>query len=339
MTGFGGFLPSLVLGALASFSALALPPPGPPGKPAARPPSARWGYALQCKPIPDLPRLPSPQVVISLDGLTLHLFDPAAGFDRVYAIGVGEVRHGRTLTPTSDRAKEGLYHANLDWPAFRDKPAAHVRWAWNYECRFWWYDKVKHALLPVYAGLPYIRLESTGVSDSGIHGPAEQYRQPDGGRLRRGYVSHGCVRMEPQGILDVYARTRGQRFPVRIQREIERRPDGLAVDVADRWILSECRTDADCNFEGGVCHANPGARNGFCTMACEGKCPERTGYPGSFCVADPDAPDRGMCTAKATDFVNQCKRFDGFKRVAAAARFGTPRAKAPVCLPGGARQD
>jgi len=294
----------------------------------------KWGPAIECKPQLDLPQLPSPEVVISLDGLTLHLLDKSTGFDRVYPVGVGMIKRGTTLTATSDAAPEGLYHANLDKLPLRDKREPKVRWAWNYSRRFWWFDTEKRKLLPVYAGLPFIRLEAPGWSKEGVHGPAENFRRPDGGTLRRGYVSHGCIRMEPAGILDVYARTRGKRFPVQIQRKIERRPDGTAVDVADRWFLSECLKDKDCNFEGGVCHKNPFATHGFCTASCDGQCQDRAGYPASFCVADPDTPAKGICTVKASNFDNQCKRFQGFVKSNWVKRFGQPSVKAPVCLPG-----
>jgi hypothetical protein len=301
----------------------------------AREAARKWGHALECKPVPDLPTLASPEVTISLDGLTLHLTDKASRFDRVYPVGLGAIEHGRMLTDSSADAPKGLYHAKLDEPAFRDKPEPQVRWAWNYACRFWWKDVDDHALKPVYAGLPFIRLQSPGWSDDGIHGPVEDDSRSDGGRLQRGYVSHGCIRMEPAGILDLYARTRGKNFPVRIVREVERRADGTAVDVPDRWLLSECAGDADCNFKGGTCRKNRFADHGFCTAACDGRCPDRAGYAGSFCVADPDAPTHGLCTVKASEFDNQCKRFPGFVRRPSVRRVGRGKAAADVCLPGG----
>ena len=307
------------------------PPPHMTAKAAAR----KWGRAVECKAVPDLPTLPSPEVTISLDGLSLHLVDAQAGFDHVYPIGVGAIYHGRTLTESSAEAPKGRYRARLDEPAILDKPEPAIRWAWNYACRFWWRDPALKELVPVYAGLPFIRLESPGFSNDGIHGPAEDVRREDGGRLRRGYVSHGCIRMEPAGILDVYARTRGRAFPVRIQREVERRADGTAVDVAERWLLSECTKDADCNFDGGTCRKNRFAGHGFCTTACEGRCPARAGDPGSFCAADPDAPGQGFCTVRASDFDNQCKRFAGFVRRPGVKAFKGGRTKAAVCLPGG----
>lgn len=293
----------------------------------------KWGQAVFCKAIPELPSLPTPEVVISLDGLTLHLFDRSTGFDRVYPIGVGEIRKGKTLTSTSWSAPGGVYYANLDKPAFYDRQTPRVRWAWNYACRFWWRDKHKGQTLPVYGGMPFIRLQTGGWAEEGIHGPAERYKQADGGRLSRGYVSHGCIRMASEGILDLYGRTRGKRFPVKVQRDIERREDGTAIDEDERWLLSECQQDSDCNFEDGFCHKNPFFDRGFCTKACTGRCEDMVGRGTSFCVPDPDAPGKGMCTLRAARFNNHCKRFMGFARRKNVERFGEPKGRSAVCLP------
>src|SRR5689334_5956677 len=50
-----------------------------------------WGSALDCKPVPDLPRLSRPRITVSLNGLTLHLVDPDTGFDKVFPVGVGAI--------------------------------------------------------------------------------------------------------------------------------------------------------------------------------------------------------------------------------------------------------
>ena len=56
-----------------------------------------------------------------------------------------------------------------------------------------------------------------------IHGPIDNYRAANGGNLRRGYVSHGCVRMAAADVLEVYARIKGvASVPVHVQREPER---------------------------------------------------------------------------------------------------------------------
>ncbi|MEM9694779.1 MAG: hypothetical protein AAGA56_19685, partial [Myxococcota bacterium] len=48
----------------------------------------------------DLPELARPEVIVSLDGLTVHLFDREVGFSRVYPTGVGRRgSSGRSFTP------------------------------------------------------------------------------------------------------------------------------------------------------------------------------------------------------------------------------------------------
>src|SRR5438105_3480190 len=62
--------------------------------------NGQWGAATTCKPLPTgLPTLRSPRVVISLDGLTLHLWDQGGTFDKVYPIGPGAIENGKSLTP------------------------------------------------------------------------------------------------------------------------------------------------------------------------------------------------------------------------------------------------
>ncbi len=293
----------------------------------------RWGDAVKCKPLAGFPRLADPDVVISLDGLTLHLFDRASAYDKVFPVGLGVVKKGRTLTHASDRAREGEYWARLDQPEFTDKPAPEVRWAWNYRCRFWWHEPGTGRLLPVYAGMPYIRLDNGGLSDAGIHGPAERYTERDGGKLRRGYVSHGCIRMDTAGIQELYGRTSGHRFPVRIQREVERRADGTAVDVVPRGMLGECRVDADCGLPGAICHAHPAGGAGFCTMPCDGTCAGVPGEAPTVCVPDPTATGGGICTVHALPFNNLCRRYPGFVRLT-TTRFGPGRpARVDACVP------
>ena len=53
-------------------------------------------------PIPmNLPELVEPEIIVSLDGLTVHLFDRVTGFNVVYPAGVGvKNSRGRSITPT-----------------------------------------------------------------------------------------------------------------------------------------------------------------------------------------------------------------------------------------------
>src|SRR5438270_11607875 len=52
-----------------------------------------WGAALTCKDLPPVDALTAPRILISIDGLTLHLVDSATGYDRVFPIGPGAINH------------------------------------------------------------------------------------------------------------------------------------------------------------------------------------------------------------------------------------------------------
>jgi hypothetical protein len=294
-----------------------------------------WGAATTCKAIPDLATWAQPEIVISLDGLTLHLYDKATGQERVWPIGPGKIDKGLSLTPTSMGKPGNLFYARLDQPEVVDAQKAPGPWAWNYRCKFWWKDDATGKYSPVFAGLPFIRLEGPSVAAYGIHGPIDSFTLPNGGKLKRGFVSHGCIRMEAADLLELYSLCRGKKVPVRLQKSVERRTDGLAVDLPQRWLLSECLTDADCNYTGGVCHHNPYTALGFCTAACTKYCSyDKFGYPTSFCVADPDDDGKGLCTLKSEASSNSCRRFAGMLNNPGEPRFSDPGTKADACLPG-----
>ncbi len=292
-----------------------------------------WGAATTCKALPEVAPLADPLVVISLDGLTLHLTDRAGDYDRVFPIGPGAVESGVSLTPTSESRPEGVFWARLDQPAAYDSADPNrAMWAWNEACRIWWTDETGKRL-PVFAGLPFIRLEGPPIAAYALHGPIDQYTAPNGGELRRGLVSHGCVRMQAADILEVYGRLRGKRVPVRIQKAIEQLDDGTAIDVSKRWVQSECALDSDCGFAGAFCKRNPYSGRGFCTRSCTGSCPDLTGFPTTRCVADPEDASKGICVLSPSPLNAGCRRFDGFVEVPNARRFGSTKT-APMCLPG-----
>lgn len=296
-----------------------------------------WGAALTCKPLPDLPVLADPEVVVSLDGLTLRLHDRATGFERVFPIGPGAIKDGSSLTPVSDKAAGGVFWLRLDQGLGREvpDPKKPQPWAYAYDCRYWWKDPDTGKKVPVFAGLPFLRLEGAPSLGYAIHGPIDSYTLPSGGRLKRGYVSHGCIRMEASDVQELTARLRGRKVPVRIQRAVERRADGSAVDVEPRFLMSECSMDEDCVYDGGMCRFNPYALKGFCTAPCSKYCPlDRYGYPTSFCVADPEDDDRGICVVKAESLNDRCRRYPGFAMSPRVPRFNDPATKADVCLPG-----
>jgi hypothetical protein len=142
------------------------------------------------------------------------------------------------------------------------------------------------------------------------------------------------VRMGAADIVEVFARIMlHPRTPVRIQREIERRADGTAVDLQSKYVGAECAADAECTYGGGVCRIATGESRGTCTLSCTRGCPDRAGEAPTFCVPDP-ATGTGMCVPQSSTTLNQgCARYEG--RLVAKGRVARPdrSAVADVCLP------
>jgi len=152
----------------------------------------------------DLPELVDPEIIVSLDGLTVHMFDRATGYQAVYPAGVG-VKNSRGVSIT---------------------PAGHFQTGENAEDP-WWY--VPRRTVPEYfAGLPFLRLtarNSEGANTYALHGPITA-------TLQRGYVSHGCIRMRGQDIIRIFwLAKKHPNMPVTIQREVEKDAAGKKVDV------------------------------------------------------------------------------------------------------------
>ena len=292
--------------------------------------STNWGLATTCKTLPTgLPKLVSPAVVVSLDGLTLHLWDRQGTFDKVYPIGPGAIENGKTLTPVghfTTGPADSTAGAVDDGTKVGSSP-----WSWWYRCKMWWTDPDTKAVSPVYGGLPLIRLAGAPTLGYAIHGPIDSFGNAAGGTLRRGYVSHGCVRMRAEDISEVYVLLHGlSKVPITIQRAVERDDQGRAVDVPSRWIGSECSTAADCGYAGATCQANAYGAS-FCSMACTGSCPDRAGELATACV--PDGRGAGMCVRQASTLDNFCRNLDSFEYAPQTARFGKPT-KVDACVPG-----
>ncbi|MEZ4475198.1 MAG: L,D-transpeptidase [bacterium] len=156
-----------------------------------------------------LPVLEDPRIVVSLAGFTVELIDDATGFHKVYPTGVGALgSNGRSFTPVGE---------------FTTHPDADDGWFWT-----------PRRYQPSYfAGLPFMRItarNSAGNQTYGFHGPITE-------TLRRGYVSHGCMRMAPDDIIELfYIMREHPGAKVKIQSEKRRDANGRVVDVtpADR---------------------------------------------------------------------------------------------------------
>jgi len=152
----------------------------------------------------DLPELVAPEIIVSLDGLTVHLFDRETGFQAVYPAGVG-TKNSRGVSIT---------------------PAGHFRTGTNVTDG-WWF--VSRRTIPEYFdGLPFLRIDAqnhVGANTYALHGPITA-------TLIRGYVSHGCIRMAKNDIIRLFWMTKKfPQMPVTIQREVEKDAAGKRVDV------------------------------------------------------------------------------------------------------------
>lgn len=152
----------------------------------------------------DLPELVDPEIIVSLDGLTVHMFDRVTGFNEVYPAGVGvKNSRGKSITPTGH---------------FQTGPNVNDTW---------WY--VPRRTNPEYfGGFPFLRLtarNSAGANTYALHGPITD-------TLIRGYVSHGCVRMRPADVIRIFwIMKKHPSAPVTIQTEVEKDASGKVVDV------------------------------------------------------------------------------------------------------------
>jgi hypothetical protein len=282
-----------------------------------------WGAALTCKTPPSLPQLVNPRITISLNGLSLHLTD-STGFDKVFPIGVGQIEKG---------TYEALFGESLSYyPIYAyDKNDFQITPSSIQPCKTWWTDPDTGKKSPVFAGLPFMSWSGSYA----IHGPIDNFRAPNGGTLRRGYVSHGCIRMEAADVLEVYARIKGvAKVPVHVQREPERTGDGEKVDVPSKWIGAECTSDSECAYSNGFCKQNAWSGRGFCSARCTRTCADRAGNPTTFCVADPESTTgQGMCVAKHVAENWDCRPYDHFVP-ATRSRNTEPATTAKVCIPG-----
>ncbi len=158
----------------------------------------------------DLPTLADPEIIVSLDGLTFHLFDRATGFSEIYPVGVGVINDdGRSITPT------GHFATSADTSDT-------------------WWNIARRSSPTYFGGFPFIRLtaeNSRGQNTYGLHGPITA-------ELIRGYVSHGCVRMAGDDIVRIFYLIRHHAStPVTIQSEVETDVEGNRIDLGVDAVL------------------------------------------------------------------------------------------------------
>ena len=74
---------------------------------------------------------------------------------------------------------------------------------------------------------------------------------------------------------------------------------------------------------------------GFCSLSCEGTCPDRSGWPGTFCTSL-DGGQTGNCVAQADEGNGNCADIPGTRATEADRFIGSSSAGAStstVCLP------
>jgi hypothetical protein len=167
----------------------------------------------------NLPKLEKPEIIVSLKGLTVHLFDRKTGFSKVYPAGPGVLgSNGRSITPVGHFKTGGNTADGFFYTPRRTNPAH-------------------------FAGLPFLRLNaknSRGEQTYALHGPITN-------TLRRGFVSHGCIRMERQDIINLFWMVKTfANTPVSIQQEVELDANGDTVDIGKNVALFGA--DEEINF-------------------------------------------------------------------------------------------
>ncbi len=106
---------------------------------------------------------------------------------------------------------------------------------------------------------------------------------------------------------------------------------------APTWIGSACESDADCNFDHfgtpGQCMTS--GSGGYCTLPCEGYCPDREGFATTFCVESDFGS--GACAPVPHALNAQCASIPGTTRSVASRWVGAsgaaPTAREICALP------
>lgn len=167
-----------------------------------------------------------------------------------------------------------------------------------------------------------------------------QVRAKDGGILLFHDIHASTVRALP-GILETLE-DEGYAF-VNVDSEIYLPRMNGVTPPPGRFVGDACEVDVDCNFASkvasGQCHRfRPEGGDfeaGFCTLPCDGTCPDKAGASPTFC-ASLDGGLTGRCVARSHEVNQECAAIIGTTPVE-ADRFigdsGASPASAEVCLP------
>jgi hypothetical protein len=172
----------------------------------------------------DLAGLERPEIIVSLEGLTAQVFDRSTGQSRVYPVGVGKRGwSGHSYTPAGFFAT----HSDIDSS---------------------WYFVERRYTPSYFGGFPFLRLDilnSKGQHTYGLHGPIT-YTCATGDcgwldrdwYLVRDFVSHGCIRMQQDDIVELFWLVRNHpSTPVAIQTDVAHDAQGDAIDIGSEPVL------------------------------------------------------------------------------------------------------
>ena len=91
-----------------------------------------------------------------------------------------------------------------------------------------------------------------------------------------------------------------------------------SATTGSSWLGEPCSEDTHCIRTGSVpasCIVPNGARWGFCTVSCDGLCPDRSGHAETFCAAARmiGFSDVGLCMAKSESTNGYCSQYPDFE--------------------------
>ena len=103
------------------------------------------------------------------------------------------------------------------------------------------------------------------------------------------------------------------------------------------WIGTPCQDSSACSFtasgDAGACYSYDAG--GFCSLPCNGYCPDKSGAMRTFCTSL-DGGSSGQCVAKSGVENHDCADIPGTSAVTMDRFIGTstaPAATASVCVP------
>jgi len=116
-----------------------------------------------------------------------------------------------------------------------------------------------------------------------------------------------------------------------------------ATPAPTPFVGDACKANADCSFSDngktGSCHlftpTGGSAEVGFCTLACEGYCPDKYGKAPTFCTSL-DGGTSGSCVSKVDPANGSCSKIPGTAAMTADRFIGSSAATpstAQACLP------